>query len=57
MQTFCRYRDSLRFFWPILPLTGCLFRSRRVEGQVSMCPAEVRHPRPKLIDYIRFPGR
>ncbi len=35
----------------ILPLTGCLFRSRRVERQVSTAPLKTAS-QPELIDYI-----
>jgi outer membrane lipoprotein-sorting protein len=50
MQTFCRYR-VLFVFLAILPLTGCLFRSRRVERQVSTAPLKSA-TQAELIDYI-----
>ncbi len=50
MQTFCRYRVLFAFL-AILPLTGCLFRSRRVERQVSTAPLKSA-TQAELIDYI-----
>jgi outer membrane lipoprotein-sorting protein len=50
MQTFCRYR-VIFVFLAILPLTGCLFRSRRVERQVSTAPLKSA-TQAELIDYI-----
>jgi outer membrane lipoprotein-sorting protein len=50
MQTFFRYRVVLVFL-AVLPLTGCLFRSRRVERQVSTAPLKSA-TQAELIDYI-----
>jgi outer membrane lipoprotein-sorting protein len=50
MQTFYRYR-LIFVFLAILPLTGCLFRSRRVERQVSTAPLKSA-TQAELIDYI-----
>jgi outer membrane lipoprotein-sorting protein len=50
MQIFCRYR-VIFVFLAILPLTGCLFRSRRVERQVSTAPLKSA-TQAELIDYI-----
>jgi outer membrane lipoprotein-sorting protein len=50
MQTFYRYRVIIVFL-TIFPLTGCLFRSRRVERQVSTAPLKSA-TQAELIDYI-----
>lgn len=50
MQTFFRYRAILVFL-AVFPLTGCLFRSRRVERQVSTAPLKSA-TQAELIDYI-----
>ena len=50
MQTFSRYRVLLLLL-AIFPLTGCLFRSRRVERQVSTAPLKSA-TQAELIDYI-----
>src|SRR5690349_16818097 len=50
MQTFYRYRVIIVFL-TIIPLTGCLFRSRRVERQVSTAPLKSA-TQAEFIDYI-----
>ena len=50
MHTFSRFR-VLGFLLVILPLTGCLFRSRRVERQISTAPLKSA-TQAELIDYI-----
>src|SRR6478609_114659 len=50
MRTLSRFR-VLGFLLVILPLTGCLFRSRRVERQISTAPLKSA-TQAELIDYI-----
>src|SRR5678810_1059175 len=50
MHTLSRFR-VLGFLLVILPLTGCLFRSRRVERQISTAPLKSA-TQAELIDYI-----
>jgi outer membrane lipoprotein-sorting protein len=50
MQTFCRYR-VIFVVLAIFPLTGCLFRSRRVERQFSAAPLKSA-TQAELIDYV-----
>ena len=50
MRTLLRFR-VLGFLLVILPLTGCLFRSRRVERQISTAPLKSA-TQAELIDYI-----
>jgi outer membrane lipoprotein-sorting protein len=50
MQTFCRYR-VIFLVLAIFPLTGCLFRSRRVERQFSAAPLKSA-TQAELIDYV-----
>src|SRR3984893_3735542 len=50
MEIFPRSRAVL-IFLVILPLTGCLFRSRRVERQVSTAPLKSA-TQAELIDYL-----
>jgi hypothetical protein len=50
MHIFSRYRVIFVLF-VVLPLTGCLFRSRRVERQVSTAPLKSA-TQAELIDYI-----
>jgi outer membrane lipoprotein-sorting protein len=50
MQTFSRYR-VIFVILAIFPLTGCLFRSRRVERQFSAAPLKSAS-QSELIDYV-----
>ena len=50
MRSFSRYRVILVVL-AVLPLTGCLFRSRRVERQVSTAPLKSA-TQAELIDYV-----
>jgi outer membrane lipoprotein-sorting protein len=50
MQTFSRYRVTLVLL-AVFPLTGCLFRSRRVERQLSTAPLKSA-TQGELIDYV-----
>ena len=50
MQTFPRYRVILVLL-AVFPLTGCLFRSRRVERQFSAAPLKSA-TQAELIDYV-----
>src|SRR5207244_9966152 len=50
MNHLFRYRAVLVFF-VVLPLTGCLFRSHKVERQVSTAPLKSATQQ-ELIDYI-----
>lgn len=50
MRTFPRYRVILVFL-AVFPLTGCLFRSRRVERQFSAAPLKSA-TQAELIDYV-----
>jgi outer membrane lipoprotein-sorting protein len=50
MRTLSRFR-VLGFLLVMLPLTGCLFRSRRVERQISTAPLKSA-TQAELIDYI-----
>jgi outer membrane lipoprotein-sorting protein len=50
MRLLARYRVFLVFI-TILPLTGCLFRSRKVERQVSTAPLKSA-TQAELVDYI-----
>jgi outer membrane lipoprotein-sorting protein len=50
MSILSRYR-ALFFLLIILPLTGCLFRSRRVERQISSAPLKSA-TQAELIDYL-----
>ncbi len=51
MHTFPRYRVALTLLAVVLPLTGCLFRSHRVERQVSTAPLKSA-TQAELIAYI-----
>ena len=50
MQIFSRFRAFL-ILLVVFPLTGCLFRSRRVERQVSTAPLKSA-TQAELIDYV-----
>ena len=50
MNIFTRYRVGLALL-VVLPLTGCLFRSRRVERQISTAPLKSA-TQAELLDYI-----
>jgi hypothetical protein len=50
MGTSSRYRAIFVVFFVVLPLTGCLFRSRRVERQISTAPLKSA-TQAELIDY------
>lgn len=50
MKQFCRYR-AVVLLLAIFPLTGCLFRSRKVERQLSPVPLKSA-TQAELIDYI-----
>ena len=50
MQTFSRYRVIFALL-AVFPLTGCLFRSRRVERQLSTAPLKSAS-QGELIDYV-----
>ncbi len=51
MRSFSRYRVTVFVVLVIVPLTGCLFRSRRVERQVSTAPLKSAS-QAELIEYV-----
>ena len=55
MPILSRHR-ALFIFLFVLPLTGCLFRSRRVERQLSTAPLKTA-TQAELIDYLKKRNR